>query len=1001
MHRFIQYWFTLALLITLIGLKAQPITFQTYSLSAGLPQSQVTCALSDSRGYLWFGTEGGGLCRFDGLSFEVFTVDEGLPSNFIRSIYQQGDYLIWIGTSKGLCRFDGRSFTCIPGADHSISTINWLQNNTLLVGTVQGLYKYITEPDSLISFAADTMGKVLCSFEDQNQFWYGTTTGLWTLNAKDPFPTHIIGYKGQGIYAIAGTGQEKIWFSSWGTGLHRFHLHTHEIDSSILDPLVHLTNALFQLNDSSLWIGTQNRGLVILDSGNMALTQISELDGLPHYNIKSFVRDASDNIWITTSGGGIAKCVRQNFRQFTRADGLRSNRVYDVHLTPNNQLWIATGNTGIQLMDSTGFRHFSFDTLIPNVKCKTITSDQKGRIWVGTEGQGVLMIDSSGTHLFNRKSGLPDDWVQTVDCDATGRIWIATYTGGLAYIMQDTQGLDVIRPFDLPVKRLTALLVDGQHRIFVGSADGRLFLLEAQGSTFSQSEISVPSKSAIQDLAFDAHGRLWIGTRSDGIFVGDIQSDNTRIGPFQNSGRLSSRTIYLLLADENGSIWAGTEKGVDQILFQSNGEVQEIRHFGWNEGFLGMETCHDAAVSGMDGTLWFGTLNGLMRYSPGDAVKSHRLPRLHFEAISLFYKPLEETNYAKWLSSQGTLSPGLILHHRENHISFRFKAVDLEFPDDIVYRWKLSGIDTAWSPSSRESSVSFAGLPPGEYTLEVQASVDEQQWTPSIQAAFAIAAPFWQKPFFPYLLILSCLILFGVIFFIWSRQLRKKESARREKLELQNRLLQLEQKALQLQMNPHFIFNALTGIKSLVTEDHLPRAREEINAFAKLMRGILNNSRKPAISLREEADVLHQYLHLEQLCHHHKFDFTIELPSGIDPDEVFIPPMLIQPFVENAVIHGVGLLSYPGTIKVGFEVKDELLRCIVVDNGPGREQAKRMREERKPGHQPVALEVTRERLEAIRDGRPYTSLTIEDIQGPDQKIHGTKVIVTLPVRMNW
>ena len=394
-------------------------------------------------------------------------------------------------------------------------------------------------------------------------------------------------------------------------------------------------------------------------------------------------------------------------------------------------------------------------------------------------------------------------------------------------------------------------------------------------------------------------------------------------------------------------------------------------------------------------------MNGLMQYSPGQEIRLHAPPSVHFENISLFYKPLFETNYASYVAADGSLLPGMTLHHADNHISFNFRAVDLDYPDQIVYRWKLNGIDSTWSPPSKQSSVSFASLSPGPYTLQVQAATDAGIWSTPIEASFEIKTPYWQKTSFRIYTGIGFALLLLFIFYTWSRYFKRKEAAKREKLKLQNHLLQLEQKALQLQMNPHFIFNALTSIKSLVVDQHLPKAREEINAFAQLMRGILNNSRKTAITLTEEAAVLDRYLHLEQLCHQQKFEYVIHMPEGVDPDEMEIPPMLIQPFVENAVVHGVAHLPHKGKVEVTFQVQDELLVCMIRDNGLGREKASRLREEKKPGHQPVALEVTRERLEALRGNAPYESMKTEDVLNNNGVISGTLVTVKIPVKLNW
>jgi ligand-binding sensor domain-containing protein len=980
---------------------SQPYTFHIFSLAEGLPQSQVGCALTDSRGYLWVGTEGGGLCRYNGDRFKVFTMEDQLPSNFIRAMHQQDNYRLWIGTSRGLCSYDGHHFYATRGVNTAITTIIGFRDSTLLVGTTDGLYLLPPGQDSLQPFYLDSIGRILNTYLLEDTAWIGTKDGLWKMATSSSKPLLVARFKGQGIYSIQKADHQSLWLASWSEGIIRFNTRKLKTDTVFSNSLLELPTTIYGPLDGQLWVGTQNNGLVLLDISTGLTTQLTERDGLPHYHIKSIVADIHDQLWVTTSGGGIARCAKQNFRQYTRADGLANNRIYAVHVTPDQKCWMATGNSGIQRLDSSGLLNLRLEDLLHGAKCKSITQDGQGRLWVGTEGRGIVVIDSGVILPLRVTDGLPDDWIQKIVVDKKGTIWVAMYTGGLAAISSDSSNAFLIRPINLPYSKLSSLIVDEQDRIWTGTNDGRLFVIEDGKHIWSSKESSGLPKLSIRSLAFDTFGRIWIGTQSGGVFYGYPDLNEKPFHGLDAEHHLSSQNIYLLLADKSGHLWAGTETGVDKISFQADGHIKEILSFGRNEGFLGIETCHDAASIGSDNKLWFGTMNGLMEYSPGEEIRKHLPPTLHFENISLFYKPLDKTTYADYVSPDGGLLSGLVLKHLDNHISFNFTAVDLDYPDQLVYRWKLNGIDSTWSPPARQSAVSFASLNPGLYTLQVQAATDTIAWSDPIEASFTIETPFWQKASFKIFAGLGMGFIIGLFFHVWTKRLRHREQVKREKLKLQNHLLQLEQKALQLQMNPHFIFNALTSIKSLVVHHQLPEAQEEINAFAQLMRGILNNSRKTSINLSEEAAVLDRYLHLEQLCHQHKFDYKIQLPEGADPDDLELPPMLIQPFVENAVVHGVSHLAHRGQIEVIFQVKDELLICMIRDNGLGREMAGRLREEKKPGHQPVALEVTHERLETLRGVAPYESLKIEDLTNPSGEINGTLVTLKLPLKINW
>jgi LytS/YehU family sensor histidine kinase len=313
----------------------------------------------------------------------------------------------------------------------------------------------------------------------------------------------------------------------------------------------------------------------------------------------------------------------------------------------------------------------------------------------------------------------------------------------------------------------------------------------------------------------------------------------------------------------------------------------------------------------------------------------------------------------------------------------------------------MINIEQTWSPPTHQTSINYAAMHPGSYTLQVGASSDTVLWSEPIEVSFQIKPAYWQTTTFRFGALGFGILFISFIAYGWTRTIKKKESARRKQLEIENRILQLEQKALQLQMNPHFLFNALTSIKSLVGKSKLEEAQNEINAFALLMRGVLNNSRKQKISLAEEIRVLDAYLHMEQLCHQYKIQYHVHVDPSLDAEEIEIPPMLIQPFVENAIVHGISPLSKEGMVKIDFSQEKDLLVCRIQDNGIGREKAARLRAEKKPGHQPVAMEVTKERLAALKNDKLYEPLIMDDILDMDGNNAGTLVTIKLPLQTNW
>jgi len=326
-------------------------------------------------------------------------------------------------------------------------------------------------------------------------------------------------------------------------------------------------------------------------------------------------------------------------------------------------------------------------------------------------------------------------------------------------------------------------------------------------------------------------------------------------------------------------------------------------------------------------------------------------------------------------------------------LGFAFRSVDLDHPNALQYRSKLD--DSNWSPWSNERKQNFASLAFGLHTFSVQSR--NQRWVESepVQFKFFIDSPLHQKDWFQWsVLALSVLLLMGLS---WGyfRKLKAKNKAAQEQLQAQNYLLTLEQKALRLQMNPHFIFNVLNGIKAMAGSKP-EKMNTTINSFAVLLRETLQNSRKETISLEQEVKALKHYIEVEKLMAPKPFTHHITINTTPSAEEVLIPPMLIQPFVENAIRHGILKGNRTGELKIDFHTSDTLLHCTITDNGMGiyaSQQAKP-----KTDHQSMALVVTKERLVSIAGA---DTLQITEIKEEDGTIGGTRITFAIPLLTDY
>ena len=969
--------------------RAQPQYFTVFNMENGLRQSQVYALCEDHKGYLWVGTQGGGVGRFDGVRIEHFTISEGLPSNFVNAIYEDSQHRIWIGTSQGLCFFNGKEIKA-SATQNYISSITETEDHRVLTGTQQGLWEYHFEQGKCVKIQIDPILDGLAIYAILPPFdghiSIGTQRGLWQYDQKK-YATDIckqLHLPQFPAYALA-RHQNTIWFSSLGAGI--IGVTGHSVQT-IRAPAVDRAISLSTDSDGHLWAGTPSNGLFQLVNGGIA-QHFSEAEGLPHSSVRALLHDHNGRLWIGTSGGGFAYRSTRAFRGYDRSSGLPGTRVYALCEDLNGRIWMAVSQQGLAVLDSAGLRAVQPDSgYLQGVKCRTLAVDRTGTLWVGTDGKGALAITATGLRFFTKSNGfLPSDWVQKIVCDSAGIVWMGT-SEGLVQLSLQEGGNYTARRYGLrdgmPSSSITALQTDRAGNLWYGCFSGTVgFLKNGRVEANFGSEQGV--SGIVTALTFDTQNRCYVATKGRGVFRGSGQP-GSRFEPLTYTQKQASGNIYLLSFDQNGYLWAGTENGVDR-LFLEKGNVLDMAHFGKKEGFTGIETCQDALLNDRLGHIWIGTMNGLMRYTPVVTVQQSSAPMLHFEQANLFYKPIEESEFAhKAALLYNTM--GLILPWNQNHLSFSFKGIDLIQGDAVMrYRYKLQGADNGWSPWAEQPQVNYANLAAGQYHLLVQASIDDTAVSNTIEAWFSIQKPFWEE--WPFLFVIfglgALLVALGVRTYI--RKVRQHEAERREKLEVQNHILQLEQKALQLQMNPHFIFNALNSIQSLIATQDYTTARTEINHFAKLMRSILHNSRQAHISLQEETETLEQYLKIEQFCQQNPFTFEITHQCTDALENIEIPPMLLQPFVENAVVHGVAPLQTPGHIAVHFQLEDDILTCTIRDNGIGREKAAVLKAAKKPGHQSAAMQVTNERLAAMGG-----SVHFRDVPSG-----GTEVVVRMAV----
>ncbi len=1008
-HLFQHILIVLVIAFMQYDVNCQQYTFRNYSVEEGVAQSQVYTLLQDSRGYLWLGTRGGGISRFDGSSFKTYTTKDGLCNNYVWRIKEDEQHNLWIATNNGLSKFNGIRFeNFFPEGNQKAVSVQdfWIENSKdIWLATQNGIYTLANKKCTNLHDKLNIKKQAYYTIcKVGNEYWCGNGEGLSRVTSSTIKHDEIIfGDKKMAVNVIRCDAVNNVWIGTYGDGVHLYKNKTliKYAENTLLDHQT-ILDIYFDKNQN-VWFATLMNGACQCNLLSNSLNWITENEGLSNNHIRCIVQDRSGNYWLGTSGGGVCNYFGKQFVHFDTHAGLGGNFIYSIYKDSRNRLWIGTSTNGLTVLDSARFKIYNTVSGFANVKVKAIIEDNHGNLYFGTDGNGVYVLSDSVFTSLPQFNGM---YVRGFDKDKQGSIWMATAGNGLYNIVpsgEDGKNNIVVHytvSEGLLNDRLTSLHIDQQSRIWYGTELNGVGIFTPEKNTTESLTLKngLPS-NAIRSLCEDRQGNLWIGTAGDGIACYAMYRNDFVKKNIDYNAQLKSNNIYLLCVDASNNLFAGSETGLDYLELDSNRRVIKTKHYSKGEGFLGIETCQNAVYAEPDGTVWFGTINGLSKYNPGSKIKNQHEPVTTINNVRLFFTSLDTQLYKQCISDWNCISH-LELPYNKNHLSFDFTGINLSNPDAVLFQWKLEGSDESWSPPTSQRTVTYSNIPPGDYTFKVRACNEDGIWNKHPATfSFTIRTPLWKKWWF---MTLCGMVFLSLLYFLYRKRIasiKQKAKTQQAQLQLKMELSELEHKALRLQMNPHFLFNALNSIQSLIGTNNEQEARYYLAKFSSLMRQILDNSRASVIALQQEIDTLENYLLIEKFCNGNRFEYEIEIAENIETDYVKIPPMLLQPFVENSIKHGLRYLKErQGYIHVAFTETEHFIECTVTDNGIGRKQADAMNKQGKESyHTSTALLVIQERLDLLNGNTAVKPIDIIDLYDEQQNPIGTKVIIQIPI----
>ncbi len=980
-RRFLFFLSACLMLLATGRMAAQQPVFKNFSVKEGLPSSEVYSVMQDSKGYLWFTTDAG-VSRYDGYSFRNYSTRDGLADNTVFSSCEDRKGRIWFRTLSGrLFYFQndtiqgiGANESILPKTHSSIMSSLYLDaRDTIWCGNAigKGMYRiappyrkqdfvFIRQPGVAYIYQPDSAGFVYGSLE--NDVDNVTSHGQHPVQVKKtsrmgPVVFDSTQYTGFPNWRILKTRNQSFIILN-GNLLHRFGTADDEHSENL--SLV----SVYEDKTGNIWVGMKNGGVALLKNGKLKDSErIGFLKGL---TVSGITEDTEGGFWFTTLENGVFYMPSRNFLYFDKTNGLTANKVFA--LFPRDDSHILAAVEGGAVFDISGD---SVKQLLP--------AHQPGLTNIYTfyqgEGSNEIIAGAGVSYRFIPQQGFVPRFIRKENepcafkCftrDRQEQIWAGNY---LFLNKLDAENTSVIESY-VCKSRISAICCDAADRIWLGCVNGLWWFKDGKFSYCGDQDPIF--KNRIDDIRLGADSTWWFATKGAGVIV----KRGNRICVLDDRKGLSSNICKHIFLDNDGTAWISTNNGICRVQMNSWDHFS-VEVYSSEDGLPSNEINQ---VTGSGNRIWAATNAGIVTFEKNTAFANQTPPPVYISMLEI--------------NSKNTLvRDSFHLRYFENYLKINFVGLSYKRSSKLRYLYKLSGLDTSWT-STANTSLQYTTLPPGAYTFEVYAvNNDGVKSLHPARFYFTISKPFWKEWWFILLVSLILILVVGSLVTIRIRRLNQRVL---EKSEVSRKLAETRLIALRAQMNPHFIFNSINSIQLFILKNDTDAAHKHLTRFSKLIRKVLENSKNEYISIAEEIQTLELYIELERLRFSSKFIFEIRVSDEIQAESVLISPLLIQPYVENAIWHGLmHLKDREGVLKIRIGKKGEMLQCIIEDNGIGRKHS--LQYKKKTEHKSMAMSLNKERVEIISKlHHQVMSLTITDKTDALGLPSGTQVEILFP-----
>ncbi len=923
---------------------------RTFTTNDGLPSNYVYKCVEDNKGFLWVATDAG-IARFDGKYFQIFTTQQGLPDNEVLSVFKENNGTIWVNCFKqNPAYFDEAQnrFINIEG-DSSLKKIKGTQ---FMYGypLTDGGVMFYTEYGTFV--VKNKKVKEFTTYEKEYHFLIDKSKNniqfKWGLHCVDPilkkYVSKIIAIKENKTIDSIQLGEPSIIKAPViipATNEDKFYLFypfnkkcfvyanfkTNFPDVKVDSITIPYTYNGFDITQSSL--NFYSKTGKIYEYNKNTLQQQLVMSG--NYTPNSMYNDGKGNVWVCTIDKGLILYKHNSISSITLPDDFKNKNFLSIACKQNGVL--LAGNYNGEIIETDGGKFIVH------------TSAKNGEILLR---QRKIIVSQKKVFSFS-ESGIFINYTKQITSEKLGTIYAKNainYNDSIIIFSNNsrvyrlntiTENITILHDID---KRITTLIKEKDGSIDYGSVGGLYKYDFSKNTIFPLLQNNSLCKERITGLSISQDNILWMATSSNGIVA--IKDDKVLLhltekqGIINNSGRC-------VVSAKSGQIWLGTVAGISKINYQlqENKINYSIQNLTVNDGL-----CSNVfnEILYQNDTIYAATANGISVIPTNISVSKFNIP-VHLISVTINQR---DTNIATNYN----------LNYNQQNIELQFAGIELGGHFKTLQYIINNNAD--WITLTE--NVLALQLSNGKHHIQVRAiDVNGNISNKILTIVFKIATPFYKALWFWLLCFAS---IFGIAFYFIQKRNKQNHQQKLDALENKQRLAQIEMQAIKAQINPHFIFNCLNSIKSLNYQERYAEADSYTDKFSILLRNVLDFSSQQTISLEQELDYIKNYVELEQLRFGEKLQFELSIDSIINQKNIQIPALLLQPFVENAIRHGIGnLVKEKGVLKLNIVQQDNYLIVSIDDNGVGREKAMQLNKNKIDYHQSKGIALSNRRLE--------------------------------------